>query len=73
MIKTTREEYRNWIGRLHRIAEEFRIRDHRKDIWARLCRYFGWWKKRPEDQCALRWSANIVAEKLRKEYPEDFS
>ena len=44
---TTKKEYRDWIRRLHSIAEEY----HKKNI-------------RPNDQCALRWSANIVADKL---------
>jgi hypothetical protein len=41
------KEYKEWINRLHKIAEEF----HKQGL-------------RPEDQCALRWSANVVAEKL---------
>jgi hypothetical protein len=62
----TSNEYRDWITRLHKIAEEFHHSDSRNRIWHRILRRVGLIPpKRPEDQCALRWSANIVAEKLR--------
>ena len=60
-------DYSDWVHRLHTIAEEFRQRDSKNTLFYRLARKFGYYRKRPEDQCALRWSANIVAEKRMRE------
>lgn len=50
---STQEDYRDWITRLHAIVEEFHIRDRKNTWFFRMASRFGYFKKRPQDQCAL--------------------
>ena len=48
-VETAQQKISRYIDKLHSIAEEFK-NDTKNP--------------RPDDQCILRWSANILAEKL---------
>lgn len=61
------DKYSDWVERLHTIAEEFHKQDARNGFVVKLLRKLGYCRKRPEDQCALRWSANVVAERRNAE------